>query len=128
MKVKNQKIINFGIIKVKYTLNNLFITLTDLAGNVLITKHSGLLKFKSYKRKTPYVAGVVLRQLIHAINKSNLKIKLFILQINTYRSFPNVNKSIGKSLNKFKLKNLLCFQRKFKKIHNGIRLKKKRRI
>lgn len=42
---------NFGYIKIKPTFNNIFITLTDVAGNVLISKHAGILEFKGSKKK-----------------------------------------------------------------------------
>jgi len=69
MATKNKIIINFGIIKIRLTLNNLFITLTDFKGNVLASKHSGL-RFKSHKRKTPYVASVVLEDVIRRLRSS----------------------------------------------------------
>lgn len=127
MTIKKNKIINFGIIKIKLTLNNLFITLTDLKGNVLISKHSGL-RFKSYKRKTPYVAGVVLKDVMTALKKSDLKIKLFIVQIHGHEVRSNITKSILKKIKSYKLRNVLCLQYRVKRIHNGMRLQKKRRV
>ena len=55
---------NFGYIKVKPSSNNIFITLTDAQGNVLLSKHAGLLNFKGSKKKTPFVASQVVRNLI----------------------------------------------------------------
>jgi len=52
MRIKKEKIYNFGFIKVKPTVNNIFITLTDFHGNVLVTTHSGLLKFTGAKKRT----------------------------------------------------------------------------
>lgn len=91
MKINDQKVINFAIIKIKLTINNLFITLTDLSGNVLITKNSGLFNFKSYKRKTPYVASVVVKHLFLTLQKSNLNIKLFILQFHGHEFRSSIN-------------------------------------
>lgn len=127
MTTKNKIVINFGIIKIKLTLNNLFLTLTDFKGNVLASKHSGL-RFKSYKRKTPYVASVVLEDIINRIKSSKWFFKLLIIQIQGHEYRRNVIKSIIKKLASYKYKNILCIQYRLKKMHNGIRLKKKRRI
>ena len=54
MTIKIENTINFGYIKIKPTLNNIFITLTDDKGNVLISKHAGLLDFKGSKNKKFY--------------------------------------------------------------------------
>ena len=43
---------NFAYLKIKPTSNNIFITLTDVNGNVLISKHAGLLDYKGSKKKT----------------------------------------------------------------------------
>lgn len=129
MKITTKKeiIINYGIIKIKLTINNLFITLTDFKGNVLISKHSGL-RFKSYKRKTPYVASVVLRDIMTSLKKSNLTIKLLIIQIQGHDVRSNLNRSIVKKIKKYRYKNILCIQYRKKKMHNGIRFQKKRRV
>ena len=81
MKINKSNEHNFGYIKIKPTSNNIFITLTDIKGNVLISKHAGLLDFKGSKKKTPFVAGQIIRNLIEEIKQSNLDIKLYILLI-----------------------------------------------
>ena len=78
------KIINFGIIKIKPTVNNVFITLTDSLGNVILSKHSGSLKFKGSKKKTPYVAGLVVKELFKELAELDIKIKSYIVQIQSY--------------------------------------------
>ena len=82
---------NYGYIKIKPTFNNIFITLTDASGNVLLTKHSGLLDFKGSKKKTPYVASQVIKNLMHDIESLNINIKLYILQIKGYIRNSSVN-------------------------------------
>ena len=73
---------NFGFIKIKPTFNNIFITLTDINGHVLLTKHAGLLNFQGSKKKTPFVASQVITNLIVEIkNNANIKIapKIFFI-------------------------------------------------
>jgi len=81
MEIKLKKIINFGLIKIKLKPNNVFITLTDFSGNVLMEKHAGLSEFKSSKRRTPFVASVVFKSLVRDLRKTKYHIKVFILQI-----------------------------------------------
>jgi len=60
---------NIGWIKIKPTVNNIFITLTDTRGKVLVSSHSGLLKIKGSKKRTAYVAGLVVRNLMKTVKK-----------------------------------------------------------
>ncbi len=55
-------------------------------------------------------------------------IKLFIIQFQGHQSHRGINRRIMKQIKKFKLKNVLSIQKRIKKIHNGVRLKKKRRV
>lgn len=127
MKIKEEKIINFAIIKVKPTLNNIFITLTDLDGNVLISKHAGLLEFKGSKKRTPYVAGLILKNLIEEIQSLNLIIKTFKLQVKGYIRSGAIN-NIVKQLADLNINNVIYIEYIMKKAHNGLRLKKARRL
>ena len=127
MKIKKITKLNFGYIKVKPTLNNIFITLTDIKGNVLISKHAGLIKFKGSKKRTPYVAGQVVKNLILSLNKLNIKVKLFILQIKGYIKGSNIN-NIVRQLAALNIRNIFYIEYLNIKNHNGLRLKKKRRL
>jgi ribosomal protein S11 len=42
VEIKLKKILNFGVIKIKFKKSNTYVTLTDLSGNVLIIRHGGL--------------------------------------------------------------------------------------
>jgi small subunit ribosomal protein S11 len=118
---------NFGYIKIKPTSNNIFITLTDSLGNVLLSRHSGLLNFKGSKKKTPYVASQVIRNLMEDIKKSNIRIKLYILQVHGYIRNSSIN-SVIRELDILKVRNIFYIQYLNMKTHNGLRLKKKRRL
>ena len=76
MKINKKNIYNFAYIKVKPTSNNIFITLTDISGNVILSKHAGLLNYKGSKKKTPFVASQVIRELMDDIKRLNITIKL----------------------------------------------------
>ena len=119
--------LNFAYIKVKPTSNNIFITLTDISGNVLISKHAGLLSYKGSKKKTPFVASQVMKDLIEEVQKSNIDIKLYILQINGYIRNSSIN-SVIRELDNMQINNIFYIEYKNIKTHNGLRLKKKRRL
>ena len=82
--IKKQTTENFGYIKIKPTFNNIFITLTDKNGNVLISKHAGLLEFKGSKKKTPYVASQVLKDLMFDLEKLNINNEAFVVKVREY--------------------------------------------
>ena len=121
------KIINFGIIKIKPTVNNVFITLTDSLGNVILSKHSGSLKFKGSKKKTPYVAGLVVKELFKELAELDIKIKSYIVQIQSYIRNSMIN-GVMKKLKILRINNIIFIQFVNKRIHGNIRLKKKRRL
>lgn len=121
------KIINFGFIKIKSTLNNIFITLTDQDGNVLISKHSGSLQFKGSKKKTPYVAGLVLKQVFQEFNDLNIKIKCYILQVQN-NTKSSVLRNVVKSISSLRMNNIIYIEHLNSVRHGNIRLKKQRRL
>ena len=127
MTIKIENTINFGYIKIKPTLNNIFITLTDDKGNVLISKHAGLLDFKGSKKKTPYVAGLVIKDLMLEVKNLNILFKSFILQIQGYIRSGATN-NIVKQLKDLKINNIIYIEYVNKRVHNGLRAKKKRRL
>lgn len=118
---------DFGYIKIKPTLNNIFITLTDYDGNVLLTKHAGLLNFKGSKKRTPYVAGQVMKELLSDIEKFNIKIKSLILQIHGYVK-GSAMYNVMRQFDSLNVNNLFYIEQLKIRTHNGLRLKKKRRL
>lgn len=125
----NEKINEYklGWLKIKPTVNNIFVTLTDNKGNVILSNHSGLLKFKGSKKRTAYVAGLLLKNLIKTIKKKNLQIKAYIVQL--YGSLKNWSLKIAtKKIYELKLRNIFFLQYIVNHTHNGLRAKKKRRL
>ncbi len=116
-----------GWLKIRPTVNNFFVTLTDNNGNVIISNHSGLLKFKGKKKRAGYIAGLVLKNVIKSIRKKNLQIKAYIVQL--YGSVKNWSfKTAIKKLYQLKLRNIFFLQYIINHTHNGLRNKKKRRL
>lgn len=127
MKITEKKVYNFAYIKVTVLFNNIFITLTDLEGNVLLNKHSGLLGFKGSKKKNPYVAAEVMKNLIVDIEKLNIIIKGFIIQLCSYFKSA-IMYNIIKQLEEMAILNIFYIQYIKLKAHNGIRKQKQRRL
>lgn len=127
MKVNNKLSLNFGYLKINPTFNNICITLTDYNGNVLISRNAGMLNFKGRKKKTPFVGSVVMEDLIIEMRKKNIDIKLLILQINGFIRTGRV-KTIIKQLSSMNVNNIFYVEYINKQSHNGMRLKKKRRL
>lgn len=125
--VKKEYNTNFGYIKIKPTFNNIFITLTDFSGNVLLSKHAGILEFKGSKKKTPYVAGEVLKSLVNDIEKLNINIKFYILQVRGFIKAGVINNAI-RQLDSLNFNKIFYIDYVNIKTHNGLRLKKKRRL
>lgn len=125
--IKKQINQNFGYIKIKPTFNNIFITLTGITGNVLISKHAGLLEFKGSKKKTPYVASQVLKDLMLDLEKLNINIQAFVVQVRGYIRSGVVNNVI-KQLSSLNLNNIFYLEYITTRTHNGLRKKKKRRL
>lgn len=125
--IKKQINQNFGYIKIKPTFNNIFITLTDVNGNVLISKHAGLLEFKGSKKKTPYVASQVLKNLTDDIEKLNINIQAYIVQVRGFIRSGVVN-SVIRQLSTLNINNIFYLEYITTRTHNGLRKKKKRRL
>lgn len=116
-----------GYIKIRPTLNNIFITLTDNKGNVLISKHAGMLEFTGTKKRTPYVASRVLSALIKDIQKLETKIDGYIIQIHGFIRNSSIS-SVMKQFSTMRVKNAFYIEYITMRCHNGLRKKKKRRL
>lgn len=125
--VRKRIIFDTGYIKIRITSNNVFATLTDGKGNVLISKHSGILRFRSSKKKTPYAGGQVVKSLIRQIYRSNFRIRNYIVQVFGFIKNSTVNSAI-RSIGFSKIRNIIFLENKISHSHNGLRAKKKRRL
>lgn len=128
MKIIERKVYNFTYIKITILLNNIFITLTDFEGNVILSKHSGLLSFKGSKKKNPYVAGQILKSLISDIQNLNITIKATIVQLKGYFKNP-ILYNIIKQLEDLQISTIFYIEYKKLNAHNnGLRKQKQRRL
>lgn len=127
MKKKKKLIINTAILTIKITLNNIFITLSEENGNVLIYKSTGSLGYKGLKKKTSFVVAETLSLLFDELEKKPYQIKLFILNIRCFWLDWAID-TIWKVLKKKRIKNIFYINYSFLKAHNGVRKKKKRRL
>ena len=57
-KRKQRRNVSRGIAHIKATFNNTLVTITDLAGNVVVWGSSGKAGFKGSKKSTPFAATV----------------------------------------------------------------------
>ena len=126
MNIKKEIKHNFGYLKVKPTTNNIFLTLSDEKGNVIISKHAGSIKIKGTQKRTPFIAGQVCEHLLTELERNNINIKLWILQIDGFIK-NNLVKTVVKKL-RSKEKYIFYIEYIRRKAHNGLRKKKDRRL
>ena len=53
---KIKRVVNVANIYIKASFNNTFVTITDLQGNVLVSKTAGKVGFKNSRKNSPYAA------------------------------------------------------------------------
>ena len=94
--MKKEKIIyNFCYLKIRPTKSNIFVTLTDFKGQVIIKSSAGIINFSGKKKKTAYVAENVVKKVLLDFKKKNINIKILVIQLSTtqenYGGFPYGN-------------------------------------
>lgn len=108
---------------VKDTLNNTFVTITKLNGDVICKTSSGLMGFKGYRRTTGYAAKEAGREAgRRAVNKSYV---LMTLRVNS--RIKTKVKSVIRGLKSEGI-SIISIEDRFKKAHNGHFLKGCRRV
>jgi ribosomal protein S11 len=129
-KYKNKskkRIVYLGYIKIKTTLNNIFVTITDKKGNVLVTKNAGSCGFKGTQKRSSYIAARVAKQAFLDFKKKKSLIRGFILQL--YGNIKHHSlQSIVYQLNSLRRKAVLFLENINLKGHNGLRKAKSRRL
>ena len=79
MNLKKKISYSLGYIKVKPTTNNVFITITNLKGKVLVSSHVGIIT-KTNKKNMSLEAASLIPEIVEKLKNLNISIKLFILQ------------------------------------------------
>ncbi len=80
----------FGLtLKIALSLNNVFVTLVRrVSGKVLFSKHSGMIGYKGSKKKNPYVAGEVVKNLLTDLEKLNIQARQTHVQLFFHQKSP----------------------------------------
>ena len=124
---KTIKIYNYSILKIRPTINNTFITLTTVEGNVILKSSAGIEKFTGKKKGTAYVAEVVAKNLILRLREKNIQINMLIVELQGYVK-NYAFKRVFKIFKKLKVTILMGVYNYTKKAHNGVRKKKEKRL
>lgn len=124
--IRKKKIISqIGIISIIIYLNNTYVTLSDLFGNVLLVKSGGLVGIKGPNRSTSVTSEEVTATVCSFVQKK--KIKFLILKFSGVLYSRKIKAAL-KVFNFFKKLKILKIINNTPKSHNGIRLKKKKRL
>ena len=110
-------------LKLKTTLNNIYLTLTNNFGSILLVKSGGFVKLINSKRNTGYVLELLLQDFLKYIRKIKLCYIVLTLDIMNLKK----RKIILNFLNKNSIK-VVYVKLITSKAFNGVRCKKKRRV
>lgn len=125
-KVSSMSISNkIGIINIVTHFNNTYVTLTDIFGNVLFVRSGGLVGIKGPNRSTSVTSEEVTWAVCSFLKKTALKFLIFKISGVLYSRKMKAAFKIFKFQRGYKI--LRVFNNTAK-AHNGIRLKKKRRL
>lgn len=126
--MKKKKIIyNFCYLKIRPTKSNIFVTLTDFEGQVILKSSAGIINFSGKKKRTDFVVSSVVKDIILKLKKKDFKINILIVQLYGLIKNYSFKRSI-QILNKFKIKSFICIVNIVQYAHNGMRLKKSKRL
>lgn len=126
--MKKKKIIyNFCYLKIRKSKSNIFVTLTDFDGQVILKSSAGIIQFSGKKKGTDFVAESVVKDIIIKLQKNNLKINLLIIQIYGFIKNYSFKRSM-RLINSFEIKSFIGISNITKYAHNGMRMKKMRRL
>jgi ribosomal protein S11 len=110
-------------LKIRSTLNNIYVTVTDNLGHIIFVSSGGASKITSLKRNTNYNLELILNSMLKKV--LNLSLKYLILNLDLFSL--RKKKVIVKSLQKSQIKILGIFLNS-NKAFNGVRPGKRRRI
>ena len=121
-KKKAKAKITKGKIYVNSTYNNTIVSVTDLAGNVLLWCSAGKIGFKGSKKSTPYAGQRTMEDILHRVKERGLsEVDVFIKGIGSGRESA-VRALQGSGLNVLTIKDQTPIP------HGGVRPKKPRRV
>lgn len=110
-------------LKVRSTLNNVYVIVTNHLGEVIFVSSGGASKIPSSKRNTNYNLELILNNVLKKLSGLNIKNLILNLDLSSLRK----KKVITKSLQKSQMK-ILGIHLNSNKAFNGVRPSKRRRI
>jgi small subunit ribosomal protein S11 len=111
-----------GKIYINSTYNNTIVSVTDLAGNVMLWSSSGKVGFKGSKKSTPYAGQKTMEDALHRVKERGLtEVDVFIKGIGSGRESA-VRALQGSGMNVISIKDQTPTP------HGGVRPKKPRRV
>ena len=121
-KKKSKARVTKGKIYVNSTYNNTIVSVTDIAGNVLLWSSAGKIGFKGSKKSTPYAGQRTMEDVLARLRERGLaEIDVFIKGIGSGRESA-VRALQGSGLN------ILSIKDQTPTPHGGVRPKKARRV
>jgi ribosomal protein S11 len=111
------------ILNIRSTLNNIYVTLTNNSGQIVLVKSGGTIKVSSSKRNTNYSLELILNMLLKKLVDLNIRNLILKLDFASLRK----KKILIKVIQKFSIK-VLGVQLNAVKAFNGVRFRKLRRI
>jgi len=111
------------ILNIRSTLNNIYVTLTNISGQILLVRSGGIIKVSSAKRNTNYNLELILNMLLKKLVDLNIKNLILKLDFSSLRK----KKILIKVIQRFSIK-VLGIQLNAVKAFNGVRCRKLRRI
>ncbi len=125
IKAKKKKLkakVTKGKIFINSTYNNTIISLTDLAGNVLLWSSAGRIGFKGSKKSTPYAGQKTMEDVLGKMKERGVtEVEVFIKGIGSGRESA-IRALQGSGLNILTIKDQTPIP------HGGVRSKKPRRV
>lgn len=126
--MKKLLIYNICYLKIRITQKNIYITLTNIFGNVILKMSSGMLNnilnISNKKKKTSYIARILLKEFLIKLKNKKIIIKLLILSVEGFLMYGPIKSMIKLMSNNLKIKNISFIKRRIRISHNGMRLKK----
>lgn len=121
-KKKSKAKVTKGKIYINSTYNNTIVSVTDLAGNVVLWSSAGKIGFKGSKKSTPYAGQKTMEDALTRLKERGLtEVEVFIKGIGSGRESA-VRALQGSGLNVISIKDQTPIP------HGGVRPKKPRRV
>jgi len=121
-KTKARKKVREGKVFIQSSYNNTIVTVTDVAGNVLVSSSAGRVGFQGARKATPFAAQKVIAHVMEQLAPMGFEeARVYVKGIGTARESA-VRSLSGAGLTLTSIRDLTPIP------HNGVRPKKRRRV